>query len=644
MATNSPIAGLSADEIAQSRRIIDAVGLVDENTRFVYVGLAEPAKSAVLAWEHDGAPAPDRRVRSLLLNMADGRSQDVLVSLSDDKVVSVAEIDGANGQLPVSIEEFELVGDILAVDEAWLAALADRGIAPAQVVYSPLSAGWFDLPGEAGHRLLRVLAMRMDHAGDSPWAHPVDGLSAYVDTINRTVVKINDVQRIPVAAEQGNFDDPAVQGAPLELKPIEITQPEGPSFTIDGSTLSWGNWRLDVDFDPREGVVLHRIGFRDGEKIRPIIYRASIAEMVVPYGDPSPARFWQNYFDTGEYLFGRFSNSLELGCDCVGNITYLDAQLSDEKGNPTVIPNAICIHEEDYGTLWKHNDLFTGVSAVRRNRRLVISFFTTVGNYDYGFYWYLYLDGTIELEAKLTGVVFTSAYEPGSKWATQMAPGLGAPVHQHLFSARLDMTVDGTNNTVDEVDAVRVPISEENPYGNAFTWQATRLEREADAARLADPLLGRTWHISSASRTNRLGSPTAYVLHPTGTPTLLADPESSIAKRAAFTTKHLWVTQYAEDELYPAGDLVNQHPGGAGIPEFRAQNRSVDGEDIVVWHTFGVTHFPRTEDWPIMPVDHVGFKLKPYGFFDRNPSLNVPAPHADHCAPDHEHHGEHTHH
>ncbi len=78
-----------------------------------------------------------------------------------------------------------------------------------------------------------------------------------------------------------------------------------------------------------------------------------------------------------------------------------------------MIRNAICIHEEDFGILWKHTDIFNGSAQSRRQRRLVVSFFTTVGNYDYGFYWYFYLDGTIECEIKMTGVLFTSA-QPGA--------------------------------------------------------------------------------------------------------------------------------------------------------------------------------------------------------------------------------------
>jgi primary-amine oxidase len=389
---------------------------------------------------------------------------------------------------------------------------------------------------------------------------------------------------------------------------------------------------LRVGFDVREGPILHDLGFTEGDRLRPIINRASIAEMVVPYADPSPVRSWQNYFDTGEYLVGRYANALELGCDCVGAITYLDAVISDEFGNPKVLPNAVCIHEEDYGILWKHTDLWAGSSETRRQRRLVVSFFTTIGNYDYGFYWYLYLDGTIEFEAKATGVVFTSAYPgAGYPYATQIAPGLGAPFHQHLFSARLDMAVDGTTNTVEEFQAKRVPIGPENPRGNAFTYERTPLTTESQAQRLADNSKGRVWHITNPNSLNRLGDPVAYSLHPEGQPILLADDDAPIVKRAAFATKHLWVTQYDPAERYPAGDFVNQHAGDAGLPTFVKNDRPLEGEHLVLWHTFGLTHFPRPEDWPIMPVDYSGFKLKPVGFFDRNPAVDVPPTAGAHC-------------
>ncbi len=649
-----PLASLSTAEFTRIRDIVIAQPDFTSTTRFAYVGLDEPHKREVLAWQAGEGPLPERRARVMLLDMATSRSTDNVVSLTSGSVLSTTVLDGSAGQLPILVEEFEAVGAIVADDPRWVEALSRRGLTVDNVICVPLSAGYYDFPEEVGRRILRVLAFRMDAPNDHPWAHPVDGLSAYVDAATRTVTRLIDATDLAVPETSGNFDDPELQGAPLAtLKPIVITQPEGPSFTVDGENVTWGNWQFQVGFDTREGLVLRQLAWADTRPDaatglppapRPVIYRASIDEMLVPYGDPSPVRFWQNYFDTGEYLFGRFTNSLALGCDCVGEIHYFDAVLADELGNPFTIENGICMHEEDFGTLWKHSDMFTGSNEVRRSRRLVISFFTTVGNYDYGFYWYLYLDGTIECEAKLTGILFTSAY-PGLSadgsdypYASEVAPGLGGPYHQHLFSARLDMTVDGVSNAVDEVDVVRVPVGPGNEHGNAFTKGVTRLTTEGSSGRVADASVGRAWHITSTSQTNAMGRPTGYVLLPQEAPTLLADPSSSIAKRAEFATKHLFVTAYDPAERYAAGDFVHQNPGGDGITKFIAADASIDGEDIVLWHTFGPTHFPRPEDWPVMPVDYAKFTLKPYGFFDRNPALNVPAPaeaEGAHCA----HHG-----
>ncbi len=622
--TDHPLALTTTDEVDRVRAALDEAGLLTESVRFAFFAPEEPPKSDVLAFA-DGE-AVDRRFRAVLLDLASGRSWDTVVSATSGTVVSSRELDPATeGQPPIIDSEFELIEDILNADAGWLAALEKRGVEPASVRAVPLSAGVYDYPEERGRRILRSFGFRQDHERDHAWAHPIDGLVAYVDITGRKVDRIIDDYAPPVPSTSGNFDDPEFQGPPLDsLKPISITQPEGRSFTVDGNRVRWGKWDLRIGFNEREGLTLHQIAF-DG---RPVVYRASVAEMVVPYADPSPVRFWQNYFDCGEYMLARYADSLRLGCDCLGDIAYLDAVIADDFGQPKTISNAICMHEEDYSVLWKHSDIFTGSTETRRQRRMVFSFFTPIGNYDYGFYWYLYLDGTIQLEVKATGVLFTAA--GGTEYATQVAPGLTAPFHQHLFSARLDMTVDGVRNAVDEVEARRVPVGPDNPYGNAFTQARTRLTRESEAARKADGSVVRTWQIVNPEVTNGLGQPVGYALIPENKATMLADASSSIHARATFATNHLWVTAYDPAERYPAGDFVNQNPGGAGLPAWVAADRPLDGEDIVVWHTFGTTHFPRPEDWPVMPVDHTGFTLKPVGFFDRNPTLDVPAPEG-HC-------------
>ena len=630
-----PLHRLSAEEIRAARALFERHGRVGTSTRFAFLGLEEPDKRTVL--DFSPGEAVDRRVRAVLLDTATGAAQIVVASITRGEIDSTLQVDPTvDGQPAVLLEELETVDEIVKADDGWRNAMSRRGITDLDLVRCcPLSAGNFGLSTEHGRRVLHVLSFQQHRPEDHCWAHPIDGIVAYVDLVERRVIDLIDDEYLPVPEEEGNVDDVAYTGPPrTSLKPIEITQPEGTSFSVDDDVVTWQNWTFRVGFDPREGLVLHQISFRDGDRVRPVIYRASLAEMVVPYADPSPVRFWQSYFDVGEYLLGQQVNSLQHGCDCLGEIHYFDAVLAAADGNPRDIPNAICLHEEDFGVLWKHTDIFTESAETRRQRRLVISFFVTVGNYDYGFYWYLYLDGTIQFEVKPTGTVFTSAYRHGSPYATEVAPGLGAPYHQHLFCVRLDMMIDGTPNAVDELDAVPIPMGDDNPHGNAFTRSATRLATESDAARTANSSVGRTWRISNPDSTNRLDQRVAYELRPEGRPILLADPNSSTARRAAFATKHLWVTRYDPAERFPAGELINQHPGGAGLPEFVAKNRPIDGEDIVVWHSFGTVHFPRPEDWPVLPVEYCGFTLRPLGFFDRNPTLDVPAQLGHHCTPE----------
>src|SRR5579859_1753434 len=593
-----PLDPPAAEEYLTGRDILAKAGLYQEAvTRFAYYGLDEPPAEG------------DRRLRAFLLDLSSGAATDVTVSLTSNDVVRADILKPErDGHLPILDSDLQRVDDIAQQDPRWAQAMKNRGITDLSKVRAcPMTAGNFT---DGTRRLVRVLAFRQDSEHDLVWAHPIDGITGYVDLIEGKLIELRDEFTVPVPDRNWDYDDPDVRGPYQEpLKPIHITQPEGVGFTLDGNRLRWRDWDLRVGFDAREGLILHDISVQG----RPLIRRASIPEMVVPYGDPR-FRYWQAYFDTGEYGLGKWANELTRGCDCLGEIAYLDVTVTDDQGEPRVIKQAICIHEEDAGVGWKHTDIFSGSQQVRRQRRLVVSFFATVGNYDYGFYWYFYLDGRVECEVKMTGVLFTSA-SPGP-YTTTLADGLTAPVHQHLFCARLDMSVDGPANAVEEVDVTGLPIGEDNPYGNAIRQHATRLHTESQAQRSTDPAKNRTWRIVNDS------TGTAYTLQPEASAGLLAHKDSPLGKRGEFATKALWVTRYDPAHRYPAGDFVNQHPGGAGLPSYSTGDRDIDNQDIVLWHTFGKVHVPRREDWPVMPVVSCGFTLRPAGFFDRNPMLD----------------------
>ena len=538
-------------------------------------------------------------------------------------------------QAAITADEYAEAELAVKADPGFRRALEQRGVLELDLVMvDTWTVGLFEEPGRRVGRALSWL--RSDLTGDNGYARPIGGLLALVDLESMQVVRIDDHGALPVPEEHGDYRKGGGRPYREDLRPIEVTQPEGSSLELNGHALRWGPWRLHVGFNPRESLTLHELVFDagDGTGPRPIAHRLSIAELAIPYADTNPTVVFKNAFDIGEYGIGPYANSLELGCDCLGEIRYLDAVVHDSRGRAQTIANAICVHEEDTGILWKHHDWRSGATDVRRGRRLVISTIVTVGNYEYCLYWYLALDGSLAFEAKLTGVLHTAGVSPGERpgSATLVAPGVSAGFHQHFFCARLDLDIDGERNAILEVDSVPDPPGPDNPHGQSFSVRETPLVSELAAQRLIDPLAGRRWRVVNRERRNRMGDAVAYELVPGENVGLMADEGSEFARRARFMTRHLWATPYRRDERYPAGEYPNQHAGGDGLPRWTAADRSLEDTDIVLWYVFGSHHVPRLEDWPVMPVVTCGFQLRPVGFFDRNPALDVP-PQPGHCHP-----------
>lgn len=645
--TVHPLEPLSAAEIAAAAETLRRERSLGDDVRFVSVVLHEPPKEVVLS--HRNGDAIDRQAFVVLRDPARAMTLEAIVSVTRGEVDEWRELPGAQPGLTLD----ELIGciELIQADSRWQEALRARGISDFDLaIIDPWSAGHYGAEEDPSRRLIRGLTWMRTQEDDNGYARPIEGLVAVVDIDRGEVVALEDHGAVPVPAHAGNYwpeaitsadNFPRFPGVRDDLRPIEITQPEGTSFAVNGHEVTWHKWRFRVGFTHREGLVLHTVAFDDRGRWRPVLYRASLAEMVVPYGDPSPTHWRKNAFDEGEYGFGWLANSLELGCDCLGEIYYFDAVITDSRGEPHTLPRVVCMHEEDFSLAWKHTDFHTGRTEVRRRRRLVISSVSTLGNYEYGMYWYLYEDGSLELEMKSTGIVSTGAISSGETptFGTVIAPGLYAPNHQHFFCFRLDMSVDGERNTVHEVESETAP-PELNPHGNAWIVRETPLVREAEAQRQIDPLSGRHWKIVNPAVTNALDQPVAYRLMPGANVAPFFTDDSSISRRAGFVKQHLWVTPYDPDERYAAGDYPNQHPGGDGLPRYTAADRSIDETDVVLWYVAGSHHPVRTEDWPVMPVTSVGFMLQPVGFFDGNPSLDLARP-AGH---DHDHHDGHDHH
>ena len=452
-----PLDPLTAAEFRQVAAVLRRDREVGPRWRIASIELREPAKDALAG--HVQAAAP-REALAVCWNRDDGHACRAVVSLDSGAVTGWEPLPGQ--QPNITQDEWHECDQMLRSDPALAAALARRGITDRSRILTDLWAFGADLvpPRYRGLRLGWADVWYRGSEEGNPYAHHLSGLHPIVDLNQMTLLEVGDEGDPGGQPEVMGEYLPKLIPMPLrEVAPLEISQPEGVSFRLDGHLLRWQNWELRLGFNYREGLVLHTVGFRDAGRLRPVAHRMSFAEMVVPYRDPTPDHFRRTAFDIGEWGLGFMTTSLERGCDCLGEITYLDAVVHDSAGEPQLIPHAICIHEEDNGVLWKHVDHEFG-PEVRRARRLVVSFHVTVANYEYLVYWRFYTDGNIECEVRATGIMVTSTLPPGQQPpnGTLVDNRTYAPFHQHFIVARLDLDVDGRANTVHAVElSARAP-------------------------------------------------------------------------------------------------------------------------------------------------------------------------------------------
>ncbi|PMC37878.1 tyramine oxidase [Bacillus sp. UMB0899] len=624
-----PLEPLTTDEITQAVAILREKKELSEKARFAQVILHEPEKEVVINFKE--GDQFEREAHIILLEPETSETFEAVVSLTKNDVISWEFIpDVRPGFI---LDEFDEIEKLVINDADYQEALLKRGIKdPSLVMVDPWSSGYFNIAEDEGKRLVRALAWVRPAANKNGYAYPITGLIAVVDVNKMEILRIEDYGVKPLPPTDGAYAPEEAESYEIntreDVKPLDITQPEGPSFNIEGHSIEWQKWKIRFGFTPREGLVLHTVGYEDKGTVRPILYRAALSEMVVPYADTNPAHNWQNAFDAGEYGIGQLANSLELGCDCLGYIKYFDAVMSNSKGEPFTVKNAVCLHEEDYGIAWKHTDWRTNQVEVRRSRRLVISFFATVANYDYGFFWSFYQDGTIECEVKLTGILNVGALDEGEipKYGTMVSPQVNAPHHQHFFNFRIDPMIDGVKNSVVETHTVAETPGPHNPNNNAFYPVSKTFKTETESVRNIDIPTQRTWKIVNPNSKNFVGQPVSYKIV-TGENCLpFASDDATVIQRAGFIKNHLHVTKFDRREMYASGLYPNQHKGGDSLEHYVKADRNIENEDVVIWYTMGHHHITRPEDWPVMPTAYQSFQLKPVGFFDRNPALDLPRP------------------
>jgi primary-amine oxidase len=620
-----PFDPLGESEIRTVKQVLLAEKKIDTTYRFFVINLKEPAKADMLNYKP--GDAFQRQAFAVLYDWASNKTFEAVIDLAAKKVKSFEYMAGVTAG---GMAGDTLVDKLLKSDPAWMAGLKKRNIHPDSIKTSYVFAGEMGM-APADHR---EMICTPQYINKKYHELLIDGLVAYVDLSTKKVLKVlDDGGKGYYKPEDIGYFDPAVDTvvAPA-TKPLQISQPEGTSFTIEGYEIKSKSWTFRVGIDNREGLVIRDAKFNDHGTLRPVLYRASVAEMYVPYGSTDMTHAAWNYYDVGAYRMGqgdpKVMNGLKAGADVPMNSKFLSTFFHTERGEPMKLDSVIAVYEEYGGPITRHGRFS------HEARNLVVKYFTRVWNYDYGLKWIFHEDGTIDLKAELTGIVGIKGVNRttdlpggpdetfnGNYYGTLVAPHVEAVNHQHFFSFRLDLDVDGTDNLVEEMNTVAVPPSKTNPYGNAFAKQMSLIRNEGEGQRNLNPSSNRHWMIADSRTVNALGQMKSYVIMPGSNAMPYAGTGSGPRKMADFLERQVWVTAYKENETHPAGEYPNSRAIKDGITQWTSDKEELVGKDVVLWYNLGITHIVRPEEWPIMNTHTLGFTLAPFGFFESNPII-----------------------
>ena len=627
---NHPLDALDASEIAQSVALLRAAGHADDQTPILSLRLNPPPKAKVLKW-NSGEPFSRQSIATIRSKRI---SQEILMDIGVGKIVSVTEIPGP-GQPPLVLPEiFDAIAIGLA-NEEMQAGLARRGVTNLEAIFcAPRTGGNFGESAEQARRLIKLDCFDMQNNPDNAFAIPIEGLFALIDVESREVLKVVDLGVVPLPTETYSLS-PEAQSALRETKAVGISAPNGSNIRIDNWSVSWQNWRFHLSWDVRAGLILSLVKYDDAGELRSVLYQGNISEIFVPYQDPTEGWYYRNYTDEGDYGLGTMHSPLIANVDCPSNAIYLSPTMANPAGGADLLDRRICLFELPTGdATWRHFDFVTEDLDGRANVVLVVRFIATVGNYDYLFDWVFDNKGQITYRAgasgldAVKGVASRSLHDESAAedtaWGPLIAPLLAGINHDHFFSIRLDLDIDGTTNRFVR-DRLVVERQGKDTKRNSL-WHVQRDIASTDTAakyRLSydSPSV---WRVENSKAENYLGYSTSYAIKPGGNARPLVDEDDPPLTRAQFANYHLWVTPYDPGELWAAGKFSNQSAPGTGLPAWTQNQRDIEDTDIVLWYTMGFHHIPSTEDWPVYNLGWSGVTLRPYNFFDQNPAMDLP--------------------
>ena len=668
-----PLGPLSASEITQSSSLIKTSWPSGTEIHFKIITLLEPAKAQLMPYlvaERAGQTPLDIDRRAFVVYSLRGTHNvhEAVVNLTKNTIESNAKL-GPFQHANSDGEEIMAVEKALLVDPKVQAEIAKLKLPEGtQIVIDPWIYGSDGIKDESGKfyddlRVMQCFLYMRDpnnssEADSCHYAFPLP-ISPVIDPVTLEVIRVDilptglddKVEPVkPWLPRPPNEYIPEAQASlRTDLKPLQVVQPEGVSFTVEpfsemGRLIRWQKWDFKVGFNQREGMVLYDVHYNN----KPLFYRLSLSDMAIPYSDPRHPFHRKAAFDLGDAGAGIMANNLKLGCDCLGSIYYISGVLTDGSGSPVNMPNVICVHEQDAGIGWKHTNYRTNRAVVTRQRELVLQTILTVSNYEYILSFVFNTSADLAYEARATGILSTQPVDldlshTPHPYGTIVHPGVLAGYHQHFFSLRIDPMLStssapilspstGPRNAIAYEECIPLPFdpsnpsaNTHNPHGTGYTLTTTPITTTGGYD--LSPSTGRVFKILSPSSHNPINNhPAGYKLHIPSMQPILAHPSSFHHKRAEFADHSVYVTKYREGELYAGGKYTNQSRGGTGVRSWADRKDQLDadtGDEPVVWVQFGLQHVPRTEDFPVMPVETSRVVLRPSNFFEKNPALDV---------------------
>jgi primary-amine oxidase len=630
-ANSHPMDPLTTEELSAVTRTLAEENLVGSTDLYSLITLEEPPKEDVLKWKPGD---PVSRLAFAIVKKGP-ETFEAIVDTIGGKVLSWKQVeDVQTGLLPTV--EWNLVQTIVRGNQEWQAAARKRGIENfREVICVPNTVGYFAIAEEEGHRLVKVVCYSSS-GSNNYWGRPIEGLIAVVDLNTRELVKLIDTGVVPVPTAPADFDENSVGSLREPPNPISIEQSEGPSFKVTGHMVEWQKWQFHFRMDPRVGAVVSLVRYDDNGNLRSILYEGSLSEMFIPYMDPDVGWYFRTFMDAGEEGMGRMAVALQPGLDCPANAVFFDATFADDHGKPYTQANAACLFERYAGDIaWRHFDSVTGQNEVRKQTDLVLRSISSVGNYDYIFDWIFRQDGSIKIALGATGIPLVKAV--GSRtlaedqsgldtaYGHQIAENTVAINHDHFISYRLDLDVDGQQNSFVYEPLTPERLDGESPRKSIWVLDSRTAATEEDAKLQLNIQQPALWRVINSNVIGPLGYPVSYQLVPQANAVSLLGSDDFPQQRAGFTDFNLWVTPYNPQERYAAGTYPNQSKGGDGLPAWTSANRPIQNTDLVLWYTLGFHHVVRAEDWPVLPTTWSEFEIRPFDFFQRNPALDIPA-------------------